>query len=79
MITALKSSCGAIFMAIVVYYISHLTDWSLMGRSPVKALVLGSAIAAGMAVYALIVRLLRSEEALELVAVVKGRLDRKNG
>ena len=76
MITALKSSIAASFMAIVAYYVSHLTDWSLMGRSPVKVLVLGGAIAAGMTVYALIVRLLRSEEALELVAIVRVKLRR---
>jgi len=75
--TSLKSSCAAIFMAAAVNYVSHLTDWSLKGRTPVKALVLGAAVAAGIGVYAIIVRLLRSEEALELLTMVRRKLLRR--
>jgi putative peptidoglycan lipid II flippase len=77
MVTGLKSATAALCMAIVVYSVSQLTDWSLMGRTPLKIAVLGGAIVSGMAIYTLVAGLLRSEEALELLAVVKGRLRRK--
>ena len=76
-VSAVKSLLAAIPMAVVVQYICRMTDWSIMGNSFPKVMVLGGAIAAGIAVYAVFVRLLRSDEALEAVALITSKLKRK--
>ena len=74
--SALKSVMAVLPMAIVVYYICRLTDWSLTGNKSIKALVLAVAIVAGIAIYAVCARLLRSEEVLEAVAVIRKKVGR---
>lgn len=76
-VSAAKSLLAAIPMAVVVHYLCRLTDWSLKGHSFSKTLVLAGAVAAGIAVYGVCVHLLRSDEALDLMALVKSRLKRK--
>lgn len=75
-ISSIKSLAAALPLGIVVRYICGLTDWSRMGHSAEKCLVLGAAIFSGILVYALVVRLLRSDEALEAVALIRGRMTR---
>jgi putative peptidoglycan lipid II flippase len=75
-ISALKSLLATLPMVVAVFYACRLTDWSLSGHKGIKALVLGGAIALGVAVYSLCVRLLGSEEALEAAAIIKRKLGR---
>lgn len=75
-VTAMKSLVAALPMALSVVYACRLIDWSQAGQKPMKALVLGGAIAIGVAVYSISVRLLRAEEALETVAIIKRKFGR---
>jgi len=75
-VSAIKSLLAAIPMALSVVYTCRLIDWSLAGQKSLKALVLGGAIAIGVAVYAVSVRLLRSEEALETMAIIRRKIGR---
>jgi putative peptidoglycan lipid II flippase len=72
----LKSLAAAVPMAVVVRYVCGLADWSLRGHKTGKALVLGGAIAAGVVIYGLCVRLLRSDEALEVTAQLRRKFGR---
>jgi putative peptidoglycan lipid II flippase len=67
---------AALPMALAVYYACRLTDWSLSGHKGIKALVLTGAIAAGVAIYGVVARLLRSEDALEAIAVFRNKFGR---
>lgn len=71
-----KALIASLPMGIVVYYICTLTDWSLAADKLTKTLVLGGAVVAGMCVYAAVSRLLRSEEAMEMGAILKRKLGR---
>jgi len=74
--TAFKSLLASLPLGIVSMYICTLTDWSVTGNAAKKGLVLGLAIAAGMAVYALLMHLLRSEEAQEAVKMIRNKVKR---
>ena len=73
-VSALKSVMAALPMAMAVYYACSLIDWSISGQKGLKALVLAVAIAAGVAIYAVCARLLRSEDALEAIAVIRKKI-----
>lgn len=75
-VSGLKALISAVPMALSVYYICLLCDWSLAGHKALKALTLGGAIGAGVAVYAVCARLVRSEEALEVLSMIKRKLGR---
>ena len=72
--TGLKSSAASIPMAVAVWYGCSLIDWSQAGHKMLKGSVLGASIACGTVIYVLAVKLLRSEEALEVLAMLRGRL-----
>jgi len=74
MLTALKSSVASIPMAAAVWYGCLLVDWSQTGHKILKGTVLGGAILCGTAIYMLAVKLLRSEEALEAVSLLRRKL-----
>lgn len=74
MLTALKSSAAAIPMAAVVWYSCSLIDWSLQGHKLLKGSLLAGAIFSGCAVYLLLAKLLRSEEVLEAIALLRRKL-----
>ncbi len=74
--TGVKSLFATMPMAAVVYYICSKLDWSVGGHYLSKISVLGSAITAGLLVYALMVSLFRSEEALATISMIKKRLNR---
>lgn len=76
LLSALKSLIAALPMAIAVYCVCGLTDWSLAGQKGIKALVLSGAIAAGVAVYVVCARLLSSEDALEAIALIRKKIGR---
>jgi putative peptidoglycan lipid II flippase len=74
MLTTLKSSAASIPMAAVVWYSCSLIDWSLQGHKLLKGSVLAGSIFSGCAVYLLIAKLLRSEEVLEAIALLRRKL-----
>lgn len=74
MLTALKSSAASIPMAAAVWYGCSLVDWSQTGHKILKGTVLGGSILCGTATYMLAVKLLRSEEALEAVSLLRRKL-----
>ena len=76
MASGIKSLSATIPMAVVVFYACNLADWSLAGHKPFKALVLGMAIASGIAVYALFARLFRSGEAMSATELIRKKLNR---
>jgi len=73
-LSGVKSLAASIPMTVVVYYACHWTDWSLSGHKLTKLFVLGGAVGAGVIVYAVVARLLRSSEALELSALFMRKL-----
>jgi putative peptidoglycan lipid II flippase len=74
--SGMKSLFASIPMALVVYYSCHWTDWSLSGHKLTKLFVLSGAIGSGVVVYAVLVRLLRSNEALEMISILRRKLGR---
>lgn len=72
-----KGVIASVPMAIVVYWIMHLIDWSPMGGRLLKGGVLGSAVAAGMAIFLITAHLLRCEEATDVVALIRKKVLRK--
>lgn len=75
-VSALKSVIAALPMAIVVYYVCRLSNWSLSGDKGIKTLVLTGAITAGVAIYVVSARLLCSEDALEAIALFRKKMGR---
>lgn len=76
LLSAVKSFLAAMPMAAVVYYICSRFDWSQYGMTFVKAVILGGAIAAGVVTYAVCARLLRSEETLDALTMIRKKLGR---
>ncbi len=74
MLTALKSAAASIPMTAAVWYICSLIDWSQAGHKVLKGSVLGGAIVCGTALYMVTVKLLRSEEALDAVSLLRRKL-----
>ena len=75
-LTALKSSAASIPMAVSVWYSCSFIDWSQAGHKMLKGSVLGGSIICGSALYVLVVKLLRSEEALEALSLLRRKLKR---
>ncbi len=71
-----KALIASLPMALAVFYICRLTDWSLYGHTVTKLAVLGSAILFGLVIYAGVARLLRAEEALAVFAMVRKKIGR---
>lgn len=74
-----KALAASLPMAVVVYYGCHWLDWSQSGHKFTKLFVLGGAIGSGVLVYAAVARLLRSDEALEMISMIRKKLDRAGG
>lgn len=72
--TAVKSCAGSVPMAIAAWYICSLVDWAQDGQKILKALVLGGAIIASSCIYMISVRLLKTEEALQTVSLLRKKL-----
>lgn len=77
LVSAFKALLAAIPMALVVDRICRLGHWKEAGHTLAKGVVLGSAIFSGMAVYAIAVHLLRSDEAKEAAELVRRKLGRQ--
>jgi putative peptidoglycan lipid II flippase len=76
LLTAFKSSAASIPMAAAVWYGCSLIDWSEAGHKILKGTVLGGSILCGIAIYILAVKLLRSEEALEALSLLRRKLNK---
>lgn len=72
----LKSILATLPMALVVQYLISQYDWSQSGHTFTKSAVLGVAVTAGILVYAVSARLLRSDEALDAISMVRKKLGR---
>jgi len=75
-LSGLKALLASLPMAIVVLYICRSADWTLSGHKLSKLFVLGGAIGCGVLVYVVLTRLLRSDEALEMFAMLGKKLGR---
>ncbi len=75
--SALVSLAASAPMAMVVYQGCLLVDWALPGEKLIKSLVLGTSIAAGVAVYGYCSRLLGSAECGEVFGMIRARLQRR--
>ncbi|WP_243372344.1 murein biosynthesis integral membrane protein MurJ [Geotalea sp. SG265] len=69
-----KAVVASFPMSLVVYWFMTLTDWSRYGHKPIKIVVLGGAVAAGIGLYYLFAHLLRCEEAREATALVRRKV-----
>jgi len=76
LITAVKSTAASIPMAAAVWYSCSLVDWSQTGHKLLKGSVLGGSIVCGSALYVLTVKLLRSEEAIDALSLLRRKLKR---
>src|SRR5512133_90399 len=76
--SGVKALIASLPMAVVVFYICRLIDWSLYGQKVIKSGVLGSAIFVGLLLYAGVSRLLRSDEALELSGIIRKKFGRRS-
>jgi putative peptidoglycan lipid II flippase len=74
MVTVLKSSAASIPMALMVWYGCSFADWAQNGHKILKGVVLGGSILCGGTAYFLIAKLLKSEEALEALSMLRRKL-----
>ncbi len=74
MLTALKSTLASIPMAAAVWYSCSYIDWSQAGHKILKGSVLGVSIFCGCVIYMVTVKLLRSEEALDAISLLRRKL-----
>ena len=75
--SGIKSLLASLPMIVAVYYVCKLADWALPGHKLTKLLVLGGAIGSGVVVYAVLAHLLRSNEALEMISILRKKLGRR--
>jgi putative peptidoglycan lipid II flippase len=76
MLCGLKSLAASLPMAAAVWCLCGLVDWSLPGQKLYKGGCLGGAIATGLALYAVAARLVRSDEVLEALKLIRRRSGR---
>lgn len=75
-VTGLKALFAALPMALLVYWMLKLTDWSITGHRLQKAAILGSAVGGGMLLFFGLALLLRCDEAHYFAGAVKRKLGR---
>ncbi len=75
--TGAKSLAGSVPMTGAVWYICSLIDWSHTGQKLLKAMVLGGAIMCGTFIYLITVRILKTEEAMDAVSMLRRKLGRQ--
>ncbi|MDD2851705.1 MAG: murein biosynthesis integral membrane protein MurJ [Desulfuromonadaceae bacterium] len=76
MLTAVKSFAASIPMTGAVWYGCSFVDWSQTGHKLSKVFALGGSIICGSIIYFAIVKLLRSEEMLEVIALLRRKFNK---
>ncbi|MBU5614958.1 murein biosynthesis integral membrane protein MurJ [Geomonas azotofigens] len=76
-VAGVKGIVASIPMALAVYWIMHLIDWSPAGKRLLKGGVLGGGVLAGMVIFLVSAHLLRCEEAGDVIGLVKRKLLKK--
>ncbi|MDD2366914.1 MAG: murein biosynthesis integral membrane protein MurJ [Desulfuromonadaceae bacterium] len=74
MTTASKSFAASLPMSVVVWYGCSFVEWSRPGEKIFKASVLGGSILSGLIVYFMAVKLVRSEEIMDAIALIRRKL-----
>ena len=74
MLTTLKSGAASVPMAAAVWYSCSFIDWSQAGHKMLKGSVLSVSIICGCAIYMLTAKILRSEEVLEALLMLRRKL-----
>ncbi len=74
MVTVLKSTAASLPMALIVWYGCSFVDWAQDGHKILKGVVLGGSIICGGTVYFLLAKLMKSEEALEALSMLRRKL-----
>ena len=74
-----KALLASIPMALAVYGIMRLVDWSREGERLLKGGVLGGAVLAGVAIFLVVARLLACEEARDVLGLLRKKLPRSKG
>jgi putative peptidoglycan lipid II flippase len=72
--TVLKSTAASLPMALLVWYGCSIIDWAQDGHKMLKGAVLGGSILCGGTLYFLVAKLLKSEEALEAISLLRRKL-----
>ena len=76
-VAGIKGVVASFPMAVVVYWIMQLIDWSHTGGRVLKASVMGGAVLAGILIFLGSAKLLGSEEAGDVVRLLKRKVLRK--
>lgn len=74
--TALLAACASLPMGALTWWLMGRADWSQPGMKLLKSAHLAGGVALAIACYLLAARLLRSEEATEMIALVRRKLAR---
>ena len=78
LISAAKVLASSVLMGITAYVIGTTARWDVAGNIYIKVLTLTASIGAGVFVFILSSYLVRSEELLSVISLVKGRYKRGN-
>ena len=76
MLRGFKSLAASVPMAGTVWFMRGFFDWSMSGHKILKGLHLGGAIVSGVVIYAICVRALRSDEALDALQLIRKKIGR---
>lgn len=76
-VAGMKGVVASVPMAVVVYWIMQLIDWSHAGQRVLKAGVMGGAVLAGITVFLVAAKLLGTEEAADVLKLMKRKVLRK--
>jgi len=78
-LSGVKGIAASVPMAVAVYWIMRLIDWSHPGGRILKAGVMGGAVLAGIAIFLGTAQLLACEEAGDVLGLIRKKVLRKKG
>ncbi|HEY5974948.1 MAG TPA: murein biosynthesis integral membrane protein MurJ [Geobacteraceae bacterium] len=79
LVAGAKSLVASIPMGVAVFWIVRLVDWSKPAARLEKGAALGGAVLVGIGLFLAAAMVLRSEEAVELVKLVRNKIRRRTG